>query len=329
MKKSALPSLLIVSLCLTLGLNACAPLIIGVQGFLNPTKTYAVFIPPAQTLPSPSNTVTPTATLSPTSTPQPSDTLAPSDVPTATVSPTTPPPTVTPTWILNDPGRVVAPILLYHHVASDGGDSRYYVDTENFRQQMKALRRWGYTSITPSYLAQVLIHGGELPARPVIITFDDGNLDVYTNAFPIMRKMGFVGTVYIVAERLGEYNLVNAEQLAEMAAAGWEVGSHTMSHADLTYNHWQLSYELQQSRTLLEDTLGVPVLTLAYPYGLSDDYIVEWAKEYGYTAGMGLGTFNEHTLDTLFFLNRREVYFEYDINAFSALLPWTEPLTTP
>jgi peptidoglycan/xylan/chitin deacetylase (PgdA/CDA1 family) len=219
--------------------------------------------------------------------------------------------------------------LLYHHVSSDGGGSRYFVDTENFRQQMKALRRWGYTSITPSYLAQVLVHGGELPARPVIITFDDGNLDVYTNAFPIMQKMGFIGTMYIVTERLNSYNLVNAEQLAEMTAAGWEIGSHTMSHSDLTYNHWQLDYELQQSRSLLEDTLSVPVLTLAYPYGLRDDYVVEWAKEYGYIAGMGLGTFNEHTLDTLFFLSRREVYSEYDMTAFSALLPWTQPFNSP
>jgi peptidoglycan/xylan/chitin deacetylase (PgdA/CDA1 family) len=228
---------------------------------------------------------------------------------------------------LTGPGRVVAPILLYHHVSSDGGGSRYFVDTENFRQQMKALQLGLYQHYPLS--GQVLIHGGELPARPVIITFDDGNLDVYANAFPIMQKMGFVGTMYIVAERLGNYNMVNAEQLAEMTAAGWEIGSHTMSHSDLTYNHWQLDYELQQSRSLLEDTLGVPVLTLAYPYGLRDDFIVEWAKEYGYIAGMGLGTFNEHTLDTLFFLSRREVYSEYDMTAFSTLLPWTQPLNSP
>jgi peptidoglycan/xylan/chitin deacetylase (PgdA/CDA1 family) len=219
--------------------------------------------------------------------------------------------------------------LLYHHIASDGGENRYYVNPENFRQQMHALRDWGYTSITPSYLAQVLIHGGELPERPVIITFDDGNEDVYINAFPILQELGFVGTFYIVADKIGSYNLVDAEQLRELVSAGWEIGSHSSTHLDLTSDYSQMEYEVLGSRLTLEEAIGVPVLSFAYPFGEADDYIYQMTAEYGYTHGMGLGAFTEHTLETLFHLSRCEVQYEFDMDAFAALLPWTGPPPTP
>ena len=220
-------------------------------GVFNPTKTYAVFMPPTQVsaLPLPSETPVPGGALVPVgtgvsiSTPEPSATLLPSAtlIPADTAIP--PPPTAIVTWVWHDAGQATLPILLYHHIASDGGENRYYVNPENFRQQMHALRDWGYTSITPSYLAQVLIHGGELPERPVIITFDDGNEDVYINAFPILQEFGFVGTFYIVADKIGSYNLVDAEQLRELVSAGWEIGSHSSTHLDLTSDYSQMEYE--------------------------------------------------------------------------------------
>lgn len=329
MTKSPLNKTIITLFTLIMALAGCTPMIRNVQGMLIPTKTYDVFMAhpqvatPVVQIPSP--TVSPTAT----ATPEPSATPSPSATPTETPTSTFPPTELSPTWVWTDPGRVIVPILLYHHVSDDHGMNRYFVTPENFRGQMRALKRWGYTSITPSTLVQVLTQGGDLPARPVIITFDDGNLDVYSNAFPIMKKLGFVGTFYIVAEKLAEYNLVNAEQLSEMIAAGWEIGSHSLSHNDLTYNHASLNQEILQSRLLLEDILGVPVRSLAYPFGLADDYVKEWTQEYGYTSGMGLGTFNDHTPNSLYFLSRREVRFEFDMDAFKALLPWTEPPDSP
>mgnify|MGYP001043020790 FL=1 len=329
MKKASLLLLLTTCLCLTLSWTACAPLMHSVQGLFNPTQTYAVFMPPTQALASPSEAAA-SLTPQPSATLQPSHTPGPSATPTVTASPTPPPPTPSPTWAWTKAGQAVTvPILLYHHIASDSGSSRYYVSVENFRQQMKALHNWGYTSITPSYLANVLMHGGELPARPVIISFDDGNLDVYSNAFPIMQKYGFVGTFYIVANRVGAYNLVNAEQLKEMAAAGWEIGSHSMTHMTLTTDYSQVRNEILQSRLTLEAAVGVPVRSFAYPFGLADEYIGDKTEEYGYTSGMGLGTLNEHTLGSLFYLSRREVQYGYDMNAFATLLPWTQPPKTP
>lgn len=263
-------------------------------------------------------------TLTPTSSPEPSPTSTPTQAPSATPSPT-----LTPTWAYLEAGRVVAPILLYHHIAQNGDDNRYYVSPENFRAQMQYLRDLGCTSVTPSYLASVLMMGGDLPERPVVITFDDGNMDVYENAFPVMQEMGFVGAFYIVANRMGAGDFAGVDELTEMINAGWEVGSHSMSHVDLASNHTLVRQEILQSRLDLEEALDVPVKIIAYPFGLVDDYVFEKTVDYGYLAGMGLGNSNEHTWGTLYYLARREVQNEYDLAAFGALLPWQSPAGSP
>jgi peptidoglycan/xylan/chitin deacetylase (PgdA/CDA1 family) len=257
----------------------------------------------------------PTFTPTSTHTPSPTDTPLPTD---------TPIPTPTSNLIWHPSGDAIAPILLYHHVADIDYQNRYYVSVSDFRAQMEALRSWGYTSITVTDLVNVLIKGGEFPNRPVVITFDDGNLDVYQNAFPILHEMGFVATTYIVANRLQASNFVDVEQLQEMADDGWEIGCHSMSHADLTIDHSMANYEMAQSRSNLEEATGEPVNTFAYPYGKTDEFITDRVSKYGYSAGMGLGSGFEHTLGSLFYLSRIEVQGDYGLNQFAALLPWSK-----
>ena len=316
-----LPARLVVLAFLVIWLAACGPARAAtpsqpVGG--DPAEQSSASVAPT---PLPSETPTPSATDTPlpTHTPSPTDTPSPSPTPLPTDTPT---PTVTPTWTWYAADQLVTvPILLYHHVTDETGLGRYNVPPENFRQQMQALHDWGYTSLTPSALVDVLTYGGELPPHPVIITFDDGDLDVYTNAFPIMQEMGFVGAFYIVGERLTAEGFVSTEQLQEMVAAGWEIGSHSMTHLDLTLDHSVLREEMLDSRTLLEEELGVPIHTFAYPFGLVDDRILEKVADYGYLAGMGLGTSNVHGAGNLYYLNRREVHADFDLVAFAALLP--------
>src|SRR5215208_3396144 len=110
--------------------------------------------------------------------------LPPPATSTATLVPT-------PNWIVDGPGDVTIPILLYHHVATSDTDHRYYVSPEQFEQEIKALSDWGYSTITVRMLVQAISSGCELPPHPIMITFDDGHLDIYANAFPIMQKYGF------------------------------------------------------------------------------------------------------------------------------------------
>jgi peptidoglycan/xylan/chitin deacetylase (PgdA/CDA1 family) len=256
----------------------------------------------------PSNTPTATDTPLPTTTPTPTDTPLPTD---------------TPEMVWNPGGQITAPILLYHHVSDDGSGNRYYVTVDKFRAQMEALRDWGYTSITVTELAKVLVNGGDLPSRPVVITFDDGNLDIYQNAFPIMHEMGFVGITYIVGNRLQSKYFVNVEQIREMASAGWEIGSHSMTHTDLTTDYSIAHFEMRQSMLTLEDATGEPVSSFAYPYGKTDDFVSTKASEYGYSSGMGLGAGYQQYIGTLFYLSRMEIQGNYDMSKFASMLPWS------
>jgi len=215
--------------------------------------------------------------------------------------------------------------LLYHHIAESSGDNRYYVSPESFRQQMESLYNWGYTTITPSRLRDVVINGGELPDRPVILTFDDGDLDLYQNAFPIMKEFGFSGAVYVVANYLNADDYLQTSQLLELMAAGWEIGSHGTSHVDLTKNHDNIRIELVNSHIKIEEAIGVPVKSFAYPFGIVDNFVLLKTQDYGYTTGMGLGISDTQNMGNLFYLNRREVRSDYDLSKYASLLPWSTP----
>ena len=268
---------------------------------------------------------TDTPTLIPTNTiePSPTATLQPTHTATATEVPPTATPTLTPTptWVYNEPGQVKAPVLLYHHVYGDITTSRYQVSIPDFEAQMAALKEMGYTAIPISLLIKALLEGSELPEKPIVITFDDGHQSIYDNAMPIMQSYGFPGVFYIVANRInGSPDFVTAEQLKEMIEAGWEVGSHSYSHLDLTLNHNLADKEIGQSKTDLEYTLATKVLTFAYPYGTIDPFVAQKVSDFGYRAGMGLGRSKIHTWNTLFYLNRIEIYGEYTIDQFYEIL---------
>jgi len=246
--------------------------------------------------------------------------------PTSNTQPTLAPailPSPTPEWIWNSPGEVIAPILLYHHIAVRDPPSRYFLSPEVFEDQMKVLHRWGYTAIPLSLLVQALVDGAELPPRSVVITFDDGYRDVFTHAFPIMRRYGFRGVVYVIAGQVGTGKYMKAGELRELAEAGWEIGSHSWSHPNLRSQSANLPREIVESRLKLEELLHSPLETFAFPYGLTAQYITGLVIDAGYEAAVGLGTSSRHTEKTRYYLSRMEVRSEYDLKQFKALLPWS------
>lgn len=189
---------------------------------------------------------------------------------------------------------------------------------------MQILRDLNYSAITATELADAIIQGGELPARPVIITFDDGYEDVFQYAYPIMQEMGFIGVLYVYVDQVGLNSFVDYEQIKIMAESGWEIGNHSMTHVDLTHHHPDLPYEVQESRIILEQAVGEKVETFAYPYGESDTIVTDFVKNSDYLAGMGLGLNWQHTMDSLFDLNRIEIRSDIDLPSFIQLLPWSD-----
>jgi peptidoglycan/xylan/chitin deacetylase (PgdA/CDA1 family) len=271
--------------------------------------------------PIPTTTFTPqppteTATLTSTSTITPTFTASP--IPTAT-------------WVHQGPDSVLVPIILYHRIDISPINSQYYVPPQKFEEEMKLLHDWGYTTITTELLIKAITEGADLPPRPLIITFDDGHLNNYTTAFPIMQKYGFTGILYLVANYLGADQYMNAEQIKEMAAAGWEVGSHSISHLDLTtLDPERQRHEIVDSREILEAKLGIPVLTFSYPFGMSNPGIIDYTHFAGYIAGMSLGFTHDQGTSNLYTLQRRDIKGTYDVKQFAAFLPWQgDPIFLP
>jgi len=262
--------------------------------------------------------------------PNPTATHLPPTV-TATVQPTlsftetsTPSPIPTEAWIVQGPGDVTVPIILYHRIDISPTNSRYYVSPEKFEEQMKLLHDWEYTSITTTMLIQAITQGAELPPRPFLLTIDDGNLDNYTNAFPITQKYGYTGTLYIVGNYLGGQGFMDVDQILEMYTAGWEVGSHSMSHLDLTkLDDEKLHSEIIGSRKYLEQKLGIPILTFAYPFGFKNESALDYVKFAGYIGAMGASGYTPAQGPwNLYYLQRVEIKGNEDAKTFTRFLPW-------
>jgi len=214
------------------------------------------------------------------------------------------------------------PILLYHHIDLSPSDSPYYVSAYDFEQQMYLLHEWGYQTIPVELLVGAITKGAELPPKPIILTFDDGSESVHRTALPIMQKYNFTGTIYIVYNYIGLANFMDADQIRELYAKGWEIGSHSTSHVNLTERTERQQDEIVDSRQKLESKLGIPILTFAYPFGAYNEDSVHLAHFAGYIAGMGLGDSPAQGSKNLFYLYRREIDGSIDIHGFAASLPW-------
>jgi peptidoglycan/xylan/chitin deacetylase (PgdA/CDA1 family) len=214
---------------------------------------------------------------------------------------------------------------MYHHIAVSPTDSRYYVAPEKFEDQLRLLRAWGYSSITTTMLVTAITQGQLLPPHPILLTFDDAHQDNYVTAFPIMKKYGFTGVLYIPYNYIGTADYLSVDEIREMAGAGWEVGSHTLSHPInfLALDPASLRSEIVGSRKKLSDLLGLPILTFAYPFGDNSNAAVDYVHFAGYIAGMGATGFTaDQGLGNLFVLQRCEIKGSEDAKTITRFLPW-------
>jgi len=209
----------------------------------------------------------------------------------------------------------------------------YYVPPADFELQMQALQAWGYHTISVSLLAEAILHSAALPPHPVVITFDDDNLDVYTNGFPIMQKYGFTGVMYVIVGSMQTADHINPDQLKALVAAGWEVGDHSLSHLDLRQEHDRLEIELGQSRQTLQKAIGAPVDSFSYPFGAQDSIVIAHVRADGYTSAVGLGGSWQQGKGSLYYLSRRPVLLGDTVAKLASYLPWSgspgQPTASP
>ena len=191
---------------------------------------------------------------------------------------------------------------------------------------MNLLYQWGYQTISVELLARAINQGAELPSKPIILTFDDGSDTVYAAAQPIMQRYGFTGVAYIVYYTIGLTHYMNVDQIRALHAAGWEIGSHSLSHKDLTIPPYRQEDEVVQSRRMLETRLGMPILSFAYPFGAYDEDSVNYVHFADYIAAMGLGKGSMQGRKNLFYLYRQPVEGTVDLMGFGSLLPWRQAI---
>lgn len=196
------------------------------------------------------------------------------------------------------------PVLMYHYLSDDlagTGLGKLRVSPGAFNRQIEYLETRGYQSVGLMDYYEHVTSGRPLPERSVIITFDDGARDCLLQARDVLARCGFSAAVFVVADHVGgtnvwdrpkgepEIKLLSWEELQELAAAGWEVGSHTRTHADLTaLADEELAEELSGSKKILEQGLGREVLAVSYPFGRNDQRVRAAARAAGY--GLGLTT---------------------------------------
>lgn len=178
------------------------------------------------------------------------------------------------------------PVLMYHVVNTPPpgtAEPELWVSREDLAAQMSWLAAHGYHGVTLQEVWNAWHHGGLLPSRPIVISFDDGYTSDLTNALPVLRSHGWPGVLNLQLNQM-RYDL-KPDAVRALIRAGWEVDAHTYTHPDLTtVADPQLSHELADARVQLRRTFGVPVNFLCYPAGRYDAHVIEAARAAGYLA---------------------------------------------
>jgi peptidoglycan/xylan/chitin deacetylase (PgdA/CDA1 family) len=201
------------------------------------------------------------------------------------------------------------PVLLYHQVGPrrPGTNPELTLSPERFEAQIRFLGRRGYRAIGPSQWVDWCHRGQPLPAKPLLITFDDGYADIAQFALPILRRFDFAATVYVVTGQIGGTNLwdqrqwgsavhrlMSAEQIRYWAGQGIGFGAHTRSHPDLTLqSSEELKEEIDGSAADLASIVGSRPVSFAYPYGIYDTRVrdcVQLSFEVALTCDEGLNS---------------------------------------
>ncbi len=171
-------------------------------------------------------------------------------------------------WQFWRPSKKGLLALMYHHIGYLPPTDWQYpftITPQRFNQQLDKLAQLGFT---PTHCRDLL--SSQPPAKPVLLTFDDGTLDTYEALFPILQKRQIKAVVFLITDFIGtQPDYMTWEQIKQLQQSGLvEFGSHTCSHARLRQlSNAEVLRELTESKKIIEEKLGVPCLSFCYPFG--------------------------------------------------------------
>lgn len=249
------------------------------------------------------------------------------DAPMVVVAPavahTIPPPAGPP--VAASGGCISLPILYYHYIRINP-DPRDHLGFElsvtpkDFQAQMDWLKAAGGHPVTLAQMMAALQGGPALPGHAVVLTFDDGHDDFATQAVPVLLRQHFVATSFVVPGFLGAPEYMTQQQVQEVAADGMVVAAHTVHHVDLTKVAASVAEsEIRQSKALLEQLIGQPVLDFAYPYGSQNASIANMVAQAGFRDAAATTWGTQQCLSNRFTLHRFEVLGSGTLANFASL----------
>ena len=194
-------------------------------------------------------------------------------------------------------GIQTVPILCYHRLTNKCKTSMC-LPPKVFEQQMKYLKNNGYRTISLEQLQCFLAFECSIPEKSVVITLDDGYRSAYDVAYPILKKHGFTATLFIYTDYVGiSKNAITWSQVKEMKADGFEVGSHTISHADLTQQREgedfrvyqdRIEKEIGGSKRIIDKKLNQNTTAFAFPFGRYNGSVLRICRQKGYDIGVSV-----------------------------------------
>lgn len=192
------------------------------------------------------------------------------------------------------PALARVPILMYHYISvPPPGADKYRVDLsvtpDNFERQLSYLKANGFKTVSLADVYAHLSEGKPLPPKPVVLTFDDGYLDAYTKAFPLLKKYGMRGTFFVSTDLINYKNPehVTWKMVREMADAGMSIESHARTHRDLRQRDnafllWEILGPVEQ----ITHYAGKKPCFFAYPSGRYDANVMKMLREVGMLAAV-------------------------------------------
>ena len=211
--------------------------------------------------------------------------------------------------VLIVPRQKGIPILMYHSI--DNNNVFFTVKLEVFKKQMKYLKDNDYSVISLTELVRILESNNNLPDKTIVLTFDDGFGDNYSNVFPILKKHNFPATIFLITGLINKemnnsqnipLKILNWEQIQEMHNSGLiDFQPHTVNHQELNEK------EIIDSRKEIEERLNKKCELFAYPRGLYNNKIIDILKDNGFKASRTLKNGKVNKGDNLFELKRISV----------------------
>ncbi len=198
-------------------------------------------------------------------------------------------------WVGYVSTKYTVPILMYHYInEQEVKRSRLGVSPWAFERQMRFLREHKYNVISLDALSDLMRLKKKIPPNTVVVTFDDGYLDNYTNAFPILKKYNIPATIFVVINRVGKRvgndDYMNWREIKELSDSGLiTIGSHSMSHPNLSENISidDFKKEIFDSKQILENALNKKVTLFSYPFGGVSLKARAYVIRAGYKAAVG------------------------------------------